>query len=93
MRIQHLAHNLPLLPHVPLPPPQYAFNIFSHNSSMDVATGYNEEEQKMSKETKKIWGNKDVSGAVTHTCVLFAWTHRYTSFLQQGREWRRGARV
>jgi aspartate-semialdehyde dehydrogenase len=42
-------------------PNQYAFNLFSHNSPMDVASGYNEEEMKMVKETHKIWKNKDVS--------------------------------
>eukprot|EP00878_Enallax_costatus_P040475 GHUV01046738.1.p1 GENE.GHUV01046738.1~~GHUV01046738.1.p1 ORF type:complete len:213 (-),score=60.20 GHUV01046738.1:10-648(-) len=46
---------------------QYAFNLFSHNSSMDPELGYNEEEMKMVKETKKIWGTNDV--AITATCV------------------------
>jgi len=36
-------------------PFQYAFNLFSHNSKMDAEIGYNEEEIKMVKETKKIW--------------------------------------
>jgi aspartate-semialdehyde dehydrogenase len=53
----------------PLPPhcPQYAFNLFSHNSNMDAEIGYNEEELKMVKETKKIWGTQDVS--ITATCI------------------------
>ncbi len=46
---------------------QYAFNLFSHNSSMDVELGYNEEEIKMVKETKKIWRNNDVK--ITATCI------------------------
>jgi aspartate-semialdehyde dehydrogenase len=46
---------------------QYAFNLFSHNSGMDPDLGYNEEELKMVKETKKIWGTNDV--AITATCV------------------------
>lgn len=46
---------------------QYAFNLFSHNSSMDPELGYNEEEMKMIKETKKIWGTNDV--AITATCI------------------------
>lgn len=46
---------------------QYAFNIFSHNSSVDIENGYNEEELKMVKETKKIWGDNDVR--VTATCI------------------------
>mmetsp|Transcript_1749 Transcript_1749/g.3012 ORF Transcript_1749/g.3012 Transcript_1749/m.3012 type:complete len:393 (-) Transcript_1749:254-1432(-) len=46
---------------------QYAFNLFSHNSGVDLATGYNEEELKLVKETAKIWNTKDV--AITATCV------------------------
>ena len=33
---------------------QYAFNIFSHNAPV-LENGYNEEEMKMVKETRKIW--------------------------------------
>ena len=47
-------------------PFQYAFNLFSHNSPM-TDTGYNEEEMKMVKETRKIWGTEDV--AITATCI------------------------
>lgn len=47
-------------------PFQYAFNLFSHNSPM-TENGYNEEEMKMVKETKKIWGQQDVS--ITATCI------------------------
>lgn len=47
-------------------PFQYAFNLFSHNSPM-TENGYNEEEMKMVKETKKIWGNDDIS--ITATCI------------------------
>jgi len=47
-------------------PFQYAFNLFSHNSPM-TENGYNEEEMKMVKETRKIWNNKDVS--ITATCI------------------------
>ncbi len=46
---------------------QYIWNLFSHNSKIDVATGYNEEETKMLKETHKIFG--DSSLRVTTTCV------------------------
>lgn len=38
---------------------QYAFNLFSHNSSM-TENGYNEEELKMLNETRKIWNYKDI---------------------------------
>jgi len=48
-------------------PRQYAFNLFSHNSDVDVDLGYNEEEMKLVKETAKIWNTKDVK--VTGTCV------------------------
>jgi aspartate-semialdehyde dehydrogenase len=46
---------------------QYAFNLFSHNSGMDAEIGYNEEEMKLVKETKKIWSTQDVS--ITATCI------------------------
>lgn len=45
---------------------QYAFNLFSHNSSV-MHNGYNEEEMKMVKETRKIWNDPDVR--VTATCI------------------------
>ncbi|KAG5014792.1 hypothetical protein JHK85_020928 [Glycine max] len=45
---------------------EYAFNLFSHNASV-LSNGYNEEEMKMVKETRKIWNNKDVK--VTATCI------------------------
>jgi hypothetical protein len=34
---------------------QYAFNLFSHTTKIGE-NGYNEEEMKMVKETRKIWG-------------------------------------
>ena len=46
--------------------PQYAFNLFSHNSPM-TGNGYNEEEMKMVKETRKIWREPDI--AITATCI------------------------
>ncbi|KAK4763125.1 hypothetical protein SAY87_012868 [Trapa incisa] len=45
---------------------QYAFNLFSHNAPV-LSNGYNEEEMKLVKETRKIWNNKDVK--VTATCI------------------------
>ncbi|KAI3503747.1 hypothetical protein L1887_32196 [Cichorium endivia] len=45
---------------------QYAFNLFSHNAPV-LSNGYNEEEMKLVKETKKIWNDKDVK--VTATCI------------------------
>mmetsp|Transcript_17012 Transcript_17012/g.19348 ORF Transcript_17012/g.19348 Transcript_17012/m.19348 type:complete len:350 (+) Transcript_17012:208-1257(+) len=46
---------------------QYIFNLFSHNSGIDLATGYNEEETKMVKETKKIFNDPNIN--VTATCI------------------------
>uniref|UniRef100_A0A7N0V046 aspartate-semialdehyde dehydrogenase n=1 Tax=Kalanchoe fedtschenkoi TaxID=63787 RepID=A0A7N0V046_KALFE len=45
---------------------QYAFNLFSHNAPV-MGNGYNEEEMKLVKETRKIWNDKDVK--VTATCI------------------------
>jgi len=47
-------------------PFQYAFNLFSHNAPMED-NGYNEEEMKMVKETRKIWGYDDIQ--VAATCI------------------------
>jgi aspartate-semialdehyde dehydrogenase len=47
-------------------PYQIAFNIFSHNSDLD-ADGYNLEEVKMVKETRKIFDCPDI--AITCTCI------------------------
>lgn len=48
-------------------PHPYAFNVFSHNASVDPLTGYNEEEMKMVKETRKIFGDPDIR--ISATCV------------------------
>jgi aspartate-semialdehyde dehydrogenase len=48
-------------------PHPYAFNLFSHNTRIDSATGYNEEESKVIAETKKIFGDPDIR--VSATCV------------------------
>jgi aspartate-semialdehyde dehydrogenase len=45
---------------------QYAFNLFSHNAPV-LSNGYNEEEMKLVKETRKIWNNKNVK--VSATCI------------------------
>ncbi len=47
-------------------PHQIAFNLFSHNSKV-ADNGYNEEEMKMVKETRKIFHAPDIR--VTATCV------------------------
>jgi len=48
-------------------PHPYAFNLFSHNTRIDPATGYNEEETKIIQETRKIFG--DAGMRVSATCV------------------------
>jgi len=52
--------------HKVLPHP-YAFNLFSHNTDIDPATGYNDEETKVIQETRKIFG--DPAMRVSATCV------------------------
>lgn len=44
-----------------------AFNVFSHDSAIDGATGSNGEEAKMASETRRIW--RDASVRVNATCV------------------------
>ncbi|KAJ6890878.1 hypothetical protein NC651_024398 [Populus alba x Populus x berolinensis] len=45
---------------------EYAFNLFSHNAPI-LSNGYNEEELKLVKETRKIWNDMNVK--VTATCI------------------------
>ena len=52
--------------HTVLPHP-YAFNVFSHNTRVDPATGYNEEETKVMQEARKIFGEPQLR--VSATCV------------------------
>ena len=48
-------------------PHPYAFNLFNHNTAIDPETGYNEEETKVIKETRKIFEDERI--AVGVTCV------------------------
>ena len=48
-------------------PHQIVNNVFAHNSKVDPATGYNEEETKMVNETRKIFADSKIM--VTATCV------------------------
>jgi aspartate-semialdehyde dehydrogenase len=48
-------------------PHPFAFNLFSHNTTVDPATGYNDEETKVIKETRKIFEDDRI--AVGVTCV------------------------
>ena len=55
------AYQPRVLPH------PYAFNLFSHNTAIDPETGYNEEETKVIKETRKIFEDDRI--AIGVTCV------------------------
>ena len=55
------AYQPKVLPH------SYAFNLFNHNSAIDPATGYNDEETKVINETRKIFEDDRI--AVGVTCV------------------------
>jgi aspartate-semialdehyde dehydrogenase len=55
----------PFMPKV-MPHP-YAFNVFNHNTAIDPETGYNDEETKVIRETKKILEDDDI--AIGVTCV------------------------
>ncbi len=46
---------------------QYIFNVFCHESKMDLESGYNTEELKMAEETRKIFGDQDLR--IAATCV------------------------
>jgi aspartate-semialdehyde dehydrogenase len=48
-------------------PHPYAFNLFSHNTIVDPETGYNEEETKVIRETRKIFEDERI--AIGVTCV------------------------
>ncbi len=48
-------------------PHPYAFNVFNHDTTIDPETGYNEEETKVIKETRKIFEDDQI--AIGITCV------------------------
>ena len=48
-------------------PHPYAFNLFSHNSPLEIESGYNEEELKMTNETRKIFAAPELR--LSATCV------------------------
>jgi aspartate-semialdehyde dehydrogenase len=48
-------------------PHPYAFNVFSHNTRIDPASAYNEEEVKVMNEARKIFGEPNLR--VSATCV------------------------
>ncbi|HEY9217655.1 MAG TPA: aspartate-semialdehyde dehydrogenase [Phenylobacterium sp.] len=55
------AYERKVLPH------PYAFNLFSHNTTIDPATGYNDEEGKVMAEIRRILGDADLR--VGFTCI------------------------
>jgi aspartate-semialdehyde dehydrogenase len=55
------AYQPKVLPH------PYAFNVFNHDTGIDPETGYNEEETKVIRETRKIFEDEDI--AIGVTCV------------------------
>ena len=48
-------------------PHPYAFNVFNHNTAINPATGYNDEETKVMNETRKIFEDERI--AIGVTCV------------------------
>ena len=48
-------------------PHPYAFNLFSHNTKVDPVTGYNDEETKVMREARKIFGDPDLR--ISATCI------------------------
>jgi aspartate-semialdehyde dehydrogenase len=48
-------------------PHSYPFNVFSHNSKIDIENGYNEEELKMLNETRKIFSEPKFR--ISSTCI------------------------
>lgn len=62
-----------------------AFNVFSHNASVDVASGLNGEEAKMISESRRIWDDPGllVSPTCVRVSVLRAHTQAITVTLQR----------
>jgi aspartate-semialdehyde dehydrogenase len=56
-----LAYQQKVLPH------PYAFNVFNHDTTIDPETGYNEEETKVIRESRKIFEDDRI--AIGVTCV------------------------
>lgn len=50
---------------------QYVSNVFSHNSNIDLESGYNEEELKLINETRKILGKEfsETCQSINPTCI------------------------
>jgi aspartate-semialdehyde dehydrogenase len=57
---------------------QYHMNVFSHNSEVDEETGFNDEEEKVMNETKKILNTQDIELNVTCMRVPVLRSHTET---------------
>jgi aspartate-semialdehyde dehydrogenase len=66
-------------------PHPYAFNLFSHDTPIDPATGYNDEETKIVNETRKIFADPDVRIGVTCVRVPVLRTHTVAVTLECAR--------
>ena len=63
---KNFSRNLPI-DNISIFGRQYIWNVFSHNSNINLENGYNEEELKMINETKKIFNNNNLN--ISATCV------------------------
>jgi aspartate-semialdehyde dehydrogenase len=76
-------------------PHPYAFNLFSHDTPIDPATGYNDEETKVINETRKILDDPEIRVGVTCVRVPVLRAHAIAATLkcerpmapQEVREW------
>jgi aspartate-semialdehyde dehydrogenase len=60
----------------------YAFNLFSHDTRIDPATGYNDEETKVVNETRKIFGDPEIRVGVTCVRVPVLRAHAIAATLE-----------
>ena len=67
-------------------PEPCAFNVFPHESPVDLATGLNEEEQKIIQETRRIWGGDGTQVIPTCARVPVVRSHCQSVVVTLGRE-------
>jgi aspartate-semialdehyde dehydrogenase len=63
-------------------PHRYAFNLFSHDTAIDPATGYNDEETKVINESRKILGDPELRVGVTCIRVPVLRAHAIAATLE-----------
>jgi aspartate-semialdehyde dehydrogenase len=73
----------PAVPHLFHEP--YAFNLFSHNTAIDPATGLNAEETKVIQEARKIWNDPQVR--ITATCIRVPVLRAHTESINVTLRW------